>query len=281
MPPTTSVFIGSHSVNIYQNNTSQTNVLIIILHGRGGKSTDGEQFAVQILQSNHNFTVATFDAANHGERIIQIDKNNSWDEENWTHALNMYEQMISASHSIDLMTQVLYLHLGMKNNFMKFATVGISQGAHSNLLSGVLLRNKIDVIVSLIGSCDYSTLMKHRYQTFIQKYQKSNKPMLSFDSLCPSSFLNHIVHGNDPINNIDAFRNIPLLLCAGEDDTLVPPSICLVPFYNQLKQQSSTNNNNNTKLFIQPKTKHQVTNEMKQLTIEFLNQHLLLSLNKL
>mmetsp|Transcript_16477 Transcript_16477/g.18640 ORF Transcript_16477/g.18640 Transcript_16477/m.18640 type:complete len:183 (+) Transcript_16477:2-550(+) len=157
--------------------------------------------------------------------------------------------------------------------------LGISQGGHATLIA-LAQDPRIDVCISFISSGDYILNMQVRYKNLVDRAKRKgwNAPE-PFNVLVPEDFENTTIPRYDPICNIDALckRFRPLLIVNGADDKLVPIQCNLKlmdkirPLYDKAKQGA------NLKHVILEGVKHEVPEQMIELGLKWLDQHLTLN----
>ena len=231
--------------------------LIFVIHGRT-QSLERYDFLCSRLCCEVGAITVSFDAGNHGSRLIDPLRNLAWTEtlktspasffhlpnepspssssssetpvgsppppliSNPTHAIDMYSQMLEVHHLVSLAMTFLPSY-GI--SFSSASIVGVSQGAHASLLA-FTHNPSLSYCVSIMGAGDYISLMKIRYEKLRQRFLSNPTPSTppSFRDVFPES-LEEVCLQKDIIHNLESLAlssTRDLLLLHGADDDLVP-----------------------------------------------------------
>jgi len=228
-----------------------------LLHQRLGSKSDMHGIAQRFAQNG--FFAVCFDAPNHGDRIVDSNRNKHWLDGNLTYAIDMYSQMIATHREVQTMLDCLPAKLGI--TFSTVALVGFSQGGHSSLLA-FANEPRIDVCVSALSAGDYKQCTQLKYEYLSKVAQAKQRPELEpFQTLYPPA-LENVVEEMDPIHKLSTYSRLqrPLLMINGAKDKLVPAQ-CNRSVYEKIKQEYQ-GFEQKLKHSVYPDLKHQVSKEM-------------------
>lgn len=146
------------------------NVLYLV-HQREGDHTYtdavGKHIILHLRKSNNLPLMAiTFDSRNHGERLVDSQRNSSWDEGNSSHGLDMASSIEGDIHDIKLAIDYLPVHLNLsahlgvlaKDFKFQFRNIlsGFSLGAHTVIRMAARYPDLAAIVNPNIG-CAYLT----------------------------------------------------------------------------------------------------------------------------
>ncbi len=172
---------------------------IFLLHGRTRKRQDLHFMAKGIIESNSRCIVLVFDHRNHGNRIVDKERNKDWENGNNTHHLDMWSILLGGIQDCQLLMDMLPCY---SYKIGKWGICGVSLGGHLSLmLTGIDAR--IKYCVSLIGSINVSILLQSRQTNTLQM---DNEFIKMTDDFC---------------NGLN-FKNASILMLNGSKDELVP-----------------------------------------------------------
>lgn len=268
-----------------------------------------EAFAAKIVTAlSFPVLCVTFDVPNHGERLVAgcSSFNTAWRAGNLTHAMDMYAKLIEIHLTISLLID--FLPLKTKVQAFNHAVMGISLGGHAVLMC-LTHEPRLAVGVSYISSGDYRLNMETRYERLEAYYAReaakdkstdlSLKELPTWEDLFPSDLLS-LVQKYDPIENVEKFLFAtqgvkmeedpssvtirPVLIVNGGADKLVPKQ-CNINFVQKVRKavlasakgdtQVSENELQKLKHVILPNVKHEVTEEMEEMGVHWLEMHLM------
>jgi hypothetical protein len=117
--------------------------IVFLLHGRTRTWADNVPWARDIIalsqsSSSHRPLLAvTFDARNHGARLVDKTKNDAWAEGNATHAQDMYATQYGTTQDVSFLITFLpmFLFPEGKTRFENVLVAGVSLGGHETYLA--------------------------------------------------------------------------------------------------------------------------------------------------
>jgi hypothetical protein len=142
--------IATHVYGLENTHFAESVDVVLLLHGRTRTWQDNVPWAHRIIElsksskSPRPLLVVTFDARNHGARIVDDKMNQAWNEGNETHGQDMYSTMIGTSQDASFLITFLpaFLFPDGKTRFENVLCAGVSLGGHETYL---LLSNGEDL----------------------------------------------------------------------------------------------------------------------------------------
>ena len=158
----TTYLIGGIQAHIYglENVHSASNVdVVFLLHGRTRTWADNVPWAHDIIElsqsssSSRPLLAVTFDARNHGARMVDKAKNDSWAEGNATHAQDMYANHYGTTQDVSFLITFLpsFLFPEGRTRFENVLVAGVSLGGHETYLA--LSDGESDSNFQILGCC--------------------------------------------------------------------------------------------------------------------------------
>lgn len=220
--------------------------VLYLSHHRGGDYSYTEAIAYNILKScstKSPLIAVTFDARNHGERLIQPERNSSW-RTNETHALDMLSAIEGGVQDLRIVMNYLPAYLNLdsllgqnlkqKNVEITFNNIlsGYSMGAHTVIRFANLYPESVSILNPNVGCADLTTLLVNRLKKttdydkkiFYREYEE-----LKFDgrerTLFPQALYDRVREEDQRIFERYPFRLVKLFACFYDSDPLVPPQI--------------------------------------------------------
>ncbi|KAH9481523.1 hypothetical protein JR316_0006050 [Psilocybe cubensis] len=247
--------------------------VVFLLHGRQGSAEDVVSFAASLLQKekdvpkSRGLYVVTLDHRNHGGRTVEVRANNTWQEKNELHAMDMYSIQVGTARDITFLCDFLptYLFPHDECKVDAWGVVGISLGGHSSWLA-LSQDPRITVGIPIIGCPDYLELMKYR----------ANESGVSLEApYMPVSFFK-LIKSVDPaskeyasITAANPFLGKKILVLSGEKDPLVP-WVASEKFVDRLEVGDGSK-----RVFLQKGVGHKCTEEMVSEACSFIEAELL------
>ncbi|KAI8048328.1 uncharacterized protein B0P05DRAFT_481015 [Gilbertella persicaria] len=143
--------------------------VMFALHGRLQNQAKMEPLAFALCklnecrqQTDRYLLIVTFDAPNHGTRLLNKTANYGWNEGNDSHALDMWSMIHSTSHTVTELINVLeyYLFGPQKNPVVQvWGVTGFSLGGHASFLSaakGTGFHSQIKILILYTRSSYHS-----------------------------------------------------------------------------------------------------------------------------
>ncbi|KAI9019081.1 Alpha/Beta hydrolase protein [Hyaloraphidium curvatum] len=231
---------------------------VIVLHGRTLTRQDVAPYCRALCAGNSpsrpvHLLALAFDQRNHGQRLLDKDRNEDWGRGNRTHERDMFGLQYGTACDASYVADVFPAFLGREVDI--WAITGISLGGHASMLAAVR-DPRFAFCAPIIGCGDFEELMKYRHG----KTKAELRPEAPV-----SAQLRAILRKVDPIHNIEKFKNRPLLFAAGGKDKLVPPSAS-TRFLEALRDL----NGERCEVFVDEEAKHEFTPPMAKKCIEFL-----------
>lgn len=234
--------------------------VLYMFHGRTNSYESMEACAYYILAQREKFArpllCVTFDMQNHGERVLDAKKNESWSENNSTHGMDMGTIIdLSVQDAIMVMNYLPSYFQGY--TFENFAT-GISMGGHACYRLAIAAPEKIKGIIPLLGCADLCTLLLNRYAEW--KERPSDDPQL-IDSF--SSLHSHLLLQDRQVK--ESFPlHIKVFALFGKEDKLVPAEYSTATL-SAIKQRG-----NEVLTYFEAGTGHKTTEPMLEQVIQTL-----------
>jgi len=203
------------------------------------------------------FFAVAIDAVKHGERVDPNLLANL--RENFA---PFFEILLGTVKDVGKVIE--HLEDNVNADVERVGMMGVSMGGIITLLTAAV-NQKVKAIASVIGGANFPVLLEK------SAINKMGLPMGPLEKLGSSAI--EFVKKHDPINNVDRFRTMPVLLLNGEQDDLVPLE-CASSLYNALKPFYGVAQDR-LKLKVYPKTGHEYKPEMETETVEWFKKHLL------
>ena len=195
-----SIVVSGIEVDIFKS-SSDPKIGVFLLHGRTSKRHDLKSIAQGIVKRGSHIVVFSIDQRNHGSRLVDKLRNETWSNGNPTHHLDMWSIQLGTMKDVEFLIEMFPLYgYALK----EWGVCGISLGGHvSLLLAGYC--DKIKYCVSVIGSLDFMTLINGRRPEDV-------------------TFSNEFIQLVDKYNAIKTLRNskCDILMLNGSLDELVP-----------------------------------------------------------
>lgn len=142
----------------------------------------------------------TFDLRNHGERIVELNKNEDWARGNSTHAVDMVSGVVGSAQDVEMVRQFVPAILESKGFLVKKVVnviSGVSQGGH--IAWQAAATGNYQAIIPIIGCPYLSFLLLHRALVQILNIEPSaadevllklDKPLfqLEYDEIVEKAF---------------------------------------------------------------------------------------------
>jgi len=185
--------------------------LVFVLHGRMGSRAKVRNICMALVSRpsppSCSVVAVSFDAPNHGDVVLNAERNLTLVEGNPTHPLDMYSQMCAAAQVVSLGLDLLPALLNV--NVACSCVAGVSQGGHAALLC-FTHEPRLGCCVAWIGTGNYHELMLGRVTNRDAQYP---------------AFLERVVVARDPASNQDKLANRHLCLINGSHDDLVSAAL--------------------------------------------------------
>jgi len=229
--------------------------LVICQHGFSGNKEG--MLGTCLKLANEGFVAAAMDAVKHGERrdpdlLASLGEDPS----------QMFQILIGTAE--DVRTTIDYLGEVLGVDQKMVGMMGVSMGAITTLLAATM-EDRLNAAVSVIGGADFQTLVR---KSSLERIGLSVGQMTQFVKSA-----GELIKRYDPINNVQRFRTIPLLLLNGELDDLIPLE-CAQSLYEALKPQYQATPER-LKMKVYPGVGHEYTHEMEDEAVDWLKRHLL------
>lgn len=266
--------------------------ILYLLHGRSNDSTHTESFGYKIAERYYNnktkidipLIFVTFDARNHGPRMVEHKKNLTWKEGNNTHGEDILSIIDGTVLDLKLIMEYLPIYLNLELNVpnlrnfeFKFNNIisGYSMGGHTTFRFAAKYPELVNIINPVVGSCDLSSMLIDRLlqtptsgiKRFLQEYSELK---LNFNQkvLYPRVFHEYLKKTDEEIFDQFPFNQIKMFASFdAKPDSLVPFS------YSKTFCEMYKANNPDTVVFVQDGVDHDVTIEMLNNFTDWLVQH--------
>ncbi|KAI0462385.1 hypothetical protein LJB42_003876 [Komagataella kurtzmanii] len=254
-----------------------------LFHGRGQNKEYIEKIGLRILEiysSNCNgrslpLIMVNFDMRNHGERLIETERNHEWKQGNITHAIDMISNIDGSVDDACLISNMLP---GLYPGYVfRNLALGISMGGHACYRMAVRIPDNIECIIPIIGCPDVSSLLLNRLKE--SRELTLNFRRLSYEDLklnsgdsekWPESFHNYVTKQDYQIS--ENFPNhVKVLALCGELDKLVPKE------YTEEwveEMENARAGGDSVTLYIDKEAGHQTTDKMVKVIGQWLSDFL-------
>lgn len=212
--------------------------VLFIIHGRLNSNKFSESVAYNVQEVYKNQKTKTtmplicvsFDVRNHGERLIDPQRNEGWAEGNLTHAMDLCSAVDGTVQDCSML--INYLPLIFPGYTMHNYITGTSLGGHVCFRAATELSKKIELIIPIIGCTDICSLLVNRVKGLPLDDSVKGVRKLAYEDLhltddqkklWPEYFHNYISKQDYQV--AENFPNhIKVFAIFGEDDDLVPPA---------------------------------------------------------
>lgn len=261
---------------------------VYILHGRGQDYKYAEAVAYNILKQYYakkDVTIplicVAFDMRNHGERLIDEERNIGWTSGNNTHALDMISSIDGNAADLKLIMEYLPSYLNLEylidtklktelGTTIQYVNIlsGVSLGGHTAIRFASQYPESVDIINPMIGCNDLSTLLINRliktpidspdYDKKMFYYNYDELPLTESQRQVqyPEFFHNYLATEDKKIWEDFPMNKIKLFATFGGKDTLVPPKL------SKFWVESYLSTNGDSESFTQEDVGHECTPEM-------------------
>ena len=259
--------------------------VVYLIHHREGNYKYTEAVAYNYLKQYYEkksnvetpLICITFDIPNHGQRLIDNENNQGWNENNQNHAIDMMSIIDSTIQNIKLIMDFLpsYLNLDYyltpefrainQSTEIKFNNIlcGYSLGGHVVIRYAMQYPQLVQAIHPVVGCSDLTSLFITRLRSIKDNDKKffyfnydeldlSNDEKLKY----PESLHKKISKQDQAIFENFPMNKIKMFACFGKDDTLVPQNLSSVWCDLYL------NTNDSTGVYIAEGVGHDVTDKM-------------------
>jgi dienelactone hydrolase len=180
--------------------------VVFLTHGRGGKVEHVFDNAAELAADG--MIAIGIEQRNHGKRMVDEAQNSAYGP---TFATDFYGMLLGTAADISLAIDLLPARLGLR--LPRIGVTGASMGGHVTLLA--MARDpRITAGAALIGSGDFLATQRARAAD-------NDVAAEQLDAYLPPALV-ALAARVDPLANAAGFADRPVLLCNGEDDTLVP-----------------------------------------------------------
>lgn len=263
--------------------------VVYLVHYRGGDSRYCQQIAQNIdaeIASSSSVPIlyVTFDCRNHGERLVNEDRNHGWKSANPSHALDMALVIDGNVQDLRLIMDWLPLCLDLDRYLpagdgdcptisWRNTVIGVSLGAHTTFRFCNEYPQLVRAACPIVGCSDLLLLLvnrllgqkTHDYKKYF--YHEYNELGLSPEqrALYPKQVHDRISH-----QDLQIFEQFPsqisMFVVFGDKDTLVPPHFTK-PWADTLAASNA-----NTKVLVQSDVAHDFTPESLHAMSQWLAQ---------
>ncbi len=249
-------YVGERRIPVliaYEGDTKKP--LVICQHGFSGNKESMLPTCLRL--ANEGFVSAAIDAVEHGERrdpdlLANLGQDPS----------KMFQILMETAEDIRAVIDYLEELLGTDWNMV--GMMGVSMGAITTLLA-VTIEERLKAVVSVIGGADFQILVRK------SSLERIGLPVGKLIKFIESA--GELIKRYDPINNVERFRSVALLLLNGEIDDLIPLE-CARSLYEALRPQYQASRDR-LKMKVYPGVGHEYTLEMLDDSVEWLKRYLL------
>lgn len=266
--------------------------MLYLLHGRSNDSSHTESFGYKIAERYYNnktkidipLIFVTFDARNHGPRMVNKEKNLTWKEGNNTHGEDILSIIDGTVLDLKLIMEYLPIYLNLELNMpnlkkfeFKFNNIisGYSMGGHTTFRFASKYPHLVNIINPVVGSSDLSSLLIDRLKQtpasgikrFLQEYDELG---FNFNQkvLYPKVFHEYLRQTDEEIFESFPFHEVKMFATFdAKPDSLVPYS------YSKSFCEMYRASNPDTEIFVQGGVDHDVTIEMLNNFTDWLVKH--------
>lgn len=217
------LYVGQDKIPIllfYKEGSSKP--VVFCQHGLLGDKRHTMSTCLRLADSG--FLAVSMDARDHGERM----EPRFWQRLRGNMPSFFFPILLGTAKDVGKVID--YLEERVEADVGRVGMMGISMGGFTTVLS-VTLEERIKAAASVLAGANYRILMRRQLQAkgLNETLGLSNEPLTDFDE-----HAKEFIEKYDPINHVERFRPIPLLLLNRERDHLVPLE-CATSLYDALK----------------------------------------------
>ncbi|MDQ1280485.1 MAG: uncharacterized protein QG670_1748 [Thermoproteota archaeon] len=212
--------------------------------------------------ADSGFLAISMDARDHGERM----ESRFWQRLRMNMPSFFFPILLGTAKDVGKVID--YLEERVEADVERVGMMGVSMGGFITVLS-VTLEERIKAAVSVLAGANYGILMRRQLQEkgLNETLGLANESFTDFDE-----HSKEFVEDYDPINHVNRFRPIPLLLLNRERDHLVPLE-CATSLYDAL-QPTYKKTLDKLRLKVYPGVAHEYSQEMEMEVIEWFKVNL-------
>ncbi|KAH8705841.1 hypothetical protein BGW36DRAFT_18778 [Talaromyces proteolyticus] len=221
----------------------------------------------------------TMNMRNHGDREVFPQANKTWKDGNENHAMDLVSMISGSAHDFKLVVDYLPCYLPQFTRFYNIMA-GVSLGGHTAWrIASLAAPGQFHAFAIIVGSPNLASLLLSRLgidsaeielspasteEPRAFRYDELKKLMTTTQQRRWPLALAEIVHRDDGKVAEDFPSDIPLLLCNGMYDQLVPVKYTAtwVEERRRLRSEQSDKRHDNVTFFVQENTGHSCTKEM-------------------
>lgn len=226
---------------VYSNSANKCN-LIFFFHGQGSRK---EEYLYEMLNyANEGYLCVTVDLVGHGERISNEE---------------IMSLQVTVDTAKDITTLIDYYKTVSYANADNFALLGLSQGGSVSYWYAAYGKYTPSALIIGSSTPDYN-------------YQNDNTAIQNgqaIDSIWGKEEIKQFISKNNPIKNVDAFINIPLMSGNGLDDEVISYKGA-----EELEKLMLNAGNTKSQFYYFDNVGHEVTEGFMMKVIPFLNKNM-------
>ncbi|TFA98382.1 hypothetical protein CCMA1212_009851 [Trichoderma ghanense] len=302
LPPTTprssktSMVIGGVTIYIYGlvelEQQSGVDVAVLYLaHNRKRTYLVTEGIAHEILHRYRSdgrkkkveMIAVTMNMRNHGDREVSREANLTWSGRNENHAIDLISMISGATQDFKLVVDFLPAYLS-QFNCLHNIMLGVSLGAHTAWRMALAAPGQFEAYAMVVGCPSLSSLLLERLgidaadvgvmaeELETISYEELEKAMDEQQKRRWPRALAELVRQDDKRLFVEFPSELPLFLCNGEYDKLVPAryTTSWLQRRNKMLQRNVMSEHGKARHFIQKNTGHSCTKEMVAMLAEWL-----------
>ncbi|KAJ5708968.1 hypothetical protein N7493_010302 [Penicillium malachiteum] len=209
----------------------------------------------------------TMNMRNHGDREVDPQANRTWKDGNENHAMDLVSMISGSAQDFKLVLDYLPAYLPQFSRFYNIMA-GVSLGGHTAWrIASLITPGQFHAYAMVVGCPDLSALLLDRLGV---DPAPTKKAVLDYEELEMSPTqrgrwprpLAEMVHCDDRKVANEFPENVPLLLCNGVHDKLVPAKYTAAWVHARRKKQGLTRSKQDIRFFVQENTGHSCTKEM-------------------
>ncbi|PTB40245.1 hypothetical protein M441DRAFT_195800 [Trichoderma asperellum CBS 433.97] len=292
----TPLVIGGVTIYIYGleeiKNKSGVDVGVLYLaHNRTRTYLVTEGIAHEILHRYRNdgrnkkieMIAVTMNMRNHGDREVSREANLTWSGGNENHAMDLTSMISGATQDFKLVLDFLPAYLPQYTRFHNIM-LGVSLGGHTTWRMALAARDQIEAFGMVVGCPNLTSLLLERLGIDAAVFGVKGEELETIDYDQLEKVMNEQQRRRWPRALAELIReddkrileefpaNVPLFMCNGEYDKLVPSryTSSWLERRKAMLDGGMASEESKTRLFIQENTGHSCTKEMVAMLADWL-----------
>ncbi|OQV07349.1 hypothetical protein CLAIMM_11799 [Cladophialophora immunda] len=288
-PPSsrTDIVIGGIRVYVYglEELADKSNVEVAVLylaHNRKRSYLVTEDIAYEVLhryrtetrRKKYELIALTINMRNHGDREVSPQANYTWDDGNDNHGMDLLSMISGSAQDFKLILDYLPAYLPQFTRFHNIMA-GVSLGGHTAWrMASLAAPGQIEGFAMVVGCPSLNPLLLSRLEIDVAalataSYDDLEKVMTAEQKRRWPRALAGLVREGDRVVAEEFPTDVPVLLCNGAVDPLVPPQYT-VAWVDRVREVERKNESGRVRFFVQENTGHSCTKEMVALIASWL-----------